>query len=37
MFEADLADKNGRVIDHSYSWFLPGYFRFHVNRKIGII
>ncbi|MDP2965033.1 MAG: GntR family transcriptional regulator [Pelolinea sp.] len=37
MFEADLTDKNGRVIDHSYSWFLPGYFRFHVNRKIGII
>ena len=37
MFEADLADKNGRVIDHSYSWFLPGYFRFHINRKIGII
>jgi GntR family transcriptional regulator len=37
MFEADLADKNGRVIDHSYSWFLPGYFRFRVNRKIGII
>ena len=37
MFEADLADKKGRVIDHSYSWFLPGYFRFHVNRKIGII
>jgi GntR family transcriptional regulator len=37
MFEADLADKSGRVIDHSYSWFLPGYFHFHVNRKIGII
>ena len=37
MFEADLADKTGRVIDHSYSWFLPGYFHFHVNRKIGII
>jgi len=37
MFEADLVDKNGRVIDHSYSWFLPGYFHFHVNRKIGII
>jgi GntR family transcriptional regulator len=37
LFEADLADKNGRVIDHSYSWFLPGYFNFHVNRKIGII
>jgi len=37
MFEADLVDKTGRVIDHSYSWFLPGYFHFHVNRKIGII
>lgn len=37
MFEADLVDKSGRVIDHSYSWFLPGYFHFHVNRKIGII
>jgi GntR family transcriptional regulator len=37
MFEADLVDKKGRVIDHSYSWFLPGYFRFRVNRKIGII
>ena len=37
MFEADLVDKNGRVIDHSFSWFLPGYFHFHVNRKIGII
>ena len=37
MFEADLVDKSGRVIDHSFSWFLPGYFHFHVNRKIGII
>lgn len=37
MFEADLVDKTGRVIDHSFSWFLPGYFHFHVNRKIGII
>lgn len=37
MFGADLMDRNGRVIDHSFSWFLPGYFRFHVNRKIGII
>ena len=37
MFEADLVDKNGRIIDHSFSWFLPGYFHFHVNRKIGII
>lgn len=37
MFEADLTAKNGKVIDHSYSWFLPGFFRFHVNRKIGMI
>ena len=29
--------KTGNVIDHSYSYFLPGYFRLHVNRKIGII
>jgi GntR family transcriptional regulator len=25
----------GRVIDYSYSYFLPGYFRFHVVRSIG--
>ena len=37
MFEADLLARRGKVIDHSYSWFLPGFFRFHVNRKIGII
>jgi GntR family transcriptional regulator len=37
MFEADLLANGGKVIDHSYSWFLPGFFRFHVNRKIGII
>jgi len=37
MFEADLFDQKGDVIDHSQSFFLPGYFRFYVNRKIGII
>ncbi|MBM3137188.1 MAG: GntR family transcriptional regulator [Chloroflexi bacterium] len=37
MFEANLLAQGGRVIDHSYSWFLPGFFRFHVNRKIGLI
>jgi GntR family transcriptional regulator len=36
MFEADLVTRNGKVIDHSYSYFLPGYFRFHVVRKIGV-
>ncbi len=37
MFEADLFSQKGDVIDHSQSYFLPGYFRFYVNRKIGII
>jgi GntR family transcriptional regulator len=34
-FEACLYTISGRVIDHSYSYFLPGYFRFHVIRSIG--
>jgi GntR family transcriptional regulator len=34
-FIADLFNTDGEVIDHSYSYFLPGYFRFHVVRKIG--
>jgi GntR family transcriptional regulator len=32
---ADLSDFSGKVIDHSYSYFLPGFFRFHVNRRVG--
>jgi len=35
MFEADLYDHAGRVIDHSVSYFLPGYFRFSIVRKVG--
>lgn len=34
-FAADLYDTSGRIIDHSISYFLPGYFRFHVIRKVG--
>ena len=34
-FTADLYTNDGRVVDHSYSYFLPGYFRFHVVRRIG--
>src|SRR3990172_982840 len=34
-FSADLSDSSGKVIDHSYSYFLPGFFRFHVNRRVG--
>jgi GntR family transcriptional regulator len=37
MLKADLVTKEGNVIDHSHSYLLPGYFRLHVNRKIGII
>jgi GntR family transcriptional regulator len=34
-FVAYLYSKEGRVVDHSFSYFLPGYFRFHVVRKVG--
>jgi GntR family transcriptional regulator len=34
-FVAQLFAENGRVVDYSYSYFLPGYFRFHVNRIVG--
>jgi GntR family transcriptional regulator len=33
-FIADLYANNGKVVDHSYSYFLPGYFRFHVVRRV---
>ena len=33
-FEACLYDTEGRVVDYSFSYFLPGYFRFHVVRRI---
>jgi GntR family transcriptional regulator len=36
MFEADLFALDGTAVDHSLSYFLPGYFRFHVLRKIGV-
>jgi GntR family transcriptional regulator len=34
-FEASLVARDGRVIDHSFSYFLPGIFRFHVLRRVG--
>jgi GntR family transcriptional regulator len=34
-FEAFLYDISGRVVDYSFSYFLPGVFRFHVVRKVG--
>ena len=32
-----LHDVNDRVVDYSLSFFVPGYFRFHVVRKVGRI
>jgi GntR family transcriptional regulator len=33
--DAQLFTRDGRVIDYSTSYFVPGYFRFHVIRRIG--
>ena len=33
-FIAYLYASNGRVVDYSYSYFLPGYFNFHVVRRV---
>lgn len=35
-FVAYLYSTAGKVVDHSISYFLPGYFRFHVVRKVGV-
>jgi GntR family transcriptional regulator len=35
-FTADLYSTAGQLVDHSYSYFLPGYFRFHVVRRVGL-
>jgi len=34
MFVARLFNSTGRVVDYSLSYFLPGYFRFHVVRRV---
>ena len=34
-FVAYLYSSEGRVADYSFSYFLPGYFHFHVVRKVG--
>jgi GntR family transcriptional regulator len=36
LFIARLFDINQRVVDHSFSYFLPGYFRFHVVRSLNV-
>jgi GntR family transcriptional regulator len=34
-FIAYLYDTSDRVVDYSFSYFLPGYFHFHVVRRVG--
>jgi|WetSurMetagenome_2_1015567.scaffolds.fasta_scaffold244759_2 GntR family transcriptional regulator len=34
LFGAQLVSAMGRVVDYSYSYFLPGYFKFHVVRRV---
>lgn len=34
-FISQLYDTSGKVVDYSVSYFIPGYFRFHVNRRVG--
>ncbi len=34
-FASQLYDGKGTVVDYSVSYFIPGYFNFHVNRRIG--
>ena len=33
--QAQLYTRDGRVIDYSQSYFVPGYFHFHVIRRVG--
>jgi GntR family transcriptional regulator len=35
VFEAILYTPNGEPVDYSFSYFLPGYFKFHVVRRVG--
>lgn len=35
-FTAYLYDTQGRVVDYSFSYFLPGYFKFQVVRRVGL-
>ena len=34
-FVSQLFDSKGHVVDYSESYFIPGYFHFHVNRRVG--
>lgn len=34
-FSAHLFDENNKVVDYSLSYFIPGYFNFHIVRRVG--
>lgn len=34
---AQLFDESGKVVDYSLSYFIPGYFHFHVVRRVGTV
>jgi len=34
-FHSQLFDGGGRIVDYSMSYFIPGYFHFHVVRRVG--
>ena len=36
-FYSQLFDKSGKVVDYSLSYFIPGYFHFHVVRRVGSV
>jgi GntR family transcriptional regulator len=37
LFDAQLYDSKGKVVDYSVSYFIPGYFQFYVNRRVGTV
>jgi len=34
-FESQLHNESNNIVDYSTSYFIPGYFHFHVNRRVG--
>ena len=36
-FYSQLFDGSGKVVDYSLSYFIPGYFHFHVVRRVGTV
>lgn len=36
-FYSQLFDNNRRIVDYSLSYFIPGYFHFHIVRRVGTV